>query len=394
MTQHSHTSGTTHSSLIRFKWITQRLALGFLSLVALQNTQGVFAQEQTPTEQTTSEKPATRTPEQIAAAIDSYMTKQVEEEQFSGSVLVAQEGKPIISKGYGKASIELNVPNTPQTVFRIGSITKQFTAMAIMMLQERGKLKVSDSICKYLTNCPKAWKPITLENLLTHTSGIWNYTNTKDYAKVFLTPLERGQLVDVFRNKPLEFKPGERWNYSNSGYYLLGIVIERAARQSYESFLYENIFKPLSMKNTGFNVGYRTVDKLATGYSTLQSKQIIPNPLIDINDFSDGALYSNVEDLLVWDQALYTEKLVSKKSLDQMFTPFKLNSGNDYGYGYGWSIRGNSVSHGGRVAGFVTYISRFPQKGTTVIVLTNNLTLRDLKTSNYKQKRKTTNSRF
>jgi CubicO group peptidase (beta-lactamase class C family) len=372
MTQYSHASGTTHSSLIRFKWITQRLALGFLSLVALQTTQQVFAQEQTPTEQTTSEKPASKTPEQIAASIDSYMTKQVEEVQFSGSVLVAQEGKPIISKGYGKASIELNVPNTPQTVFRIGSITKQFTAMSIMILQERGKLKVSDSICKYLTNCPKAWKPITLEHLLTHTSGIWNYTDTKDFLQTALTPLNRGQMVDLFRTKPLEFKPGERWNYSNSGYYLLGIVIERAARQSYESFLYENIFKPLSMKNTGFNAGSRIVDKLATGYSTLSGQRIIPNPFIGINVFSDGALYSNVEDLLVWDQALYTEKLVSKKSLDQIFTPFKLNSGNDYGYGYGWSILGNSVSHGGIVFGFVTYISRFPQKGTTVIVLTNH----------------------
>ena len=352
MIQHSHTSETIGSSLIRLKSITQHLALGFLSLVALQTTQQVFAQEQTPTEQTTPEQSATRTPEQIAASIDSYLTKQVEEEQFSGSILVAQDGKPILSKGYGKASIELNVPNTPQTVFRIGSITKQFTAMAIMMLQERGKLKVSDSICKYLTDCPKAWKPITLENLLTHTSGIWNYNETigtKDFVKNFLTPLDRGQMVDLFRNKPLEFKPGERWHYSNSGYYLLGIVIERAARQSYESFLYENIFKPLSMKNTGFNAGFRTVDKLATGYSTLPSKQIIPNPFVDINNFSQGALYSNVEDLLIWDQALYTENLISKKSLDQMFTPFKLNSGNDHGYGYGWFIRGNLISHSGGV---------------------------------------------
>jgi CubicO group peptidase (beta-lactamase class C family) len=352
MTQHAH------SSLIRFKCFTQRLALGVLSLVALQTAGQVFAQ--------------TPTLEQTATLIDQYMNKLVQEDHFSGSILVAQNGKPIISKGYGKANIEWNIANTPQTAFRGGSLTKQFTATAIMMLQERGKLKVSDSICKYLSNCPKAWQAVTLRNLLSHTSGIWDYSDASDWLQTTTHLMSQEQFVDQFRNRPLLFSPGERFSYSNSGFYLLGIVIERVARQSYASFLNENIFKPLAMNSTGLDSGLRAVDKLATGYSLSVKNTIVAHPFTSINFFSDSSLYTTTEDLLRWDQALYTEQVLSKKSFDEMTTPFKLNNGNTYGYGYGWYIRGTTFLHGGGFFGYSGYIARYTAQKITVIVLTNS----------------------
>ena len=364
--------------VVLLKLIIKPLTLMLLSLIAVQGlaTQQLEAQEQPTPEQPAQTEPAQRTPEEIAAVIDTYMNEAVKDDQFSGSILVARDGLSIISKGYGKANIELNVPNTPQTVFRIGSITKQFTGMAIMILQERGKLKVGDSICKYLTDCPEAWKPITLRNLLTHTSGIWNYTNANDFLQTTTQPLTKTQVINQFRKKPLEFVPGEKWNYSNSGYFLLGVVTERASRQSYETFLYENIFKPLGMNSTHSDTGYRVVKNLATGYAKMPNGVVIPNPYTSLNVFSDGALVSTTEDLFLWDQALYTEQLVSKKSLTEIFTPFRSRNNEDFGYGYGWGIGsmfGNAThSHYGGIFGFTTMITRFPAYRSTVIVLTNS----------------------
>jgi CubicO group peptidase (beta-lactamase class C family) len=364
--------------VILLKSIIKPLTLMLISLIAVQGLapQRLEAQEEPTPDQPIQTEPAKRTPEETAAEIDKYMNYAVSNNQFSGSILVARDGVPIISKGYGKANIELNVPNTPQTVFRIGSITKQFTGMAIMILQERGELKVSDSICKFLTDCPKAWKPITLRNLLTHTSGIWNYTNAVDFVKTTTQPLTRTQLIDQFRNKPLEFTPGENWNYSNSGYFLLGVVIERASRQSYAAFLHENIFKPLGMNNTGSDNGYRVVKNLATGYTKAPNGSVVPDPYTSLNVFSDGALVSTTEDLLLWDQALDTEQLVTQKSLQEIFTSFKSKNGSDFRYGYGWAIGyligRPMLSHGGGIFGFTTLIFWFPNERATVIVLTNS----------------------
>jgi CubicO group peptidase (beta-lactamase class C family) len=364
--------------VIHLKTNARKLTLIILGLIAVQflTPQRLEAQEQPAQDQPAQTEPAKRTPEQIAEVIDTYMNEAVARDQFTGTLLVARDGLPIISRGYGKASIELNVPNTPQTVFRIASITKQFTAMAVMILQERGKLKVSDAICKYLSDCPKTWKPITLRHLLTHTSGIWNYTQAEDVLQTHFLPMTRIQAISYFRNKPLEFMPGEKWNYSNSGYFLLGMVIERASHQTYESFLLEHVFKPLGMKNTGFDVGHRIIKNLASGYTKNPKGSVVPNLYTGQNVFSDGGLYSTTEDLLLWDQALYTEKLVSKKSLKEIFTPFKSKTNQDFGYGYGWFI-GQMLeqpmqSHTGGLPGFVTLIMRFPTVNTTVILLTNS----------------------
>lgn len=312
---------------------------------------------------------AAPTTQQITQKVDEYMNAAARVDGFGGSILVARDGQPVVSRGYGMANVELDVPNTPQTVFRLGSITKQFTAMAIMMLQERGKLNVNDPACKYLTDCPAAWQPITVKNLLTHTAGVPNYTSFPDFAKVAVLPTTNAAMIAQFRDKPLEFAVGEKFAYSNSGYYLLGAIIERASGKSYADFLQENIFTPLGMKQTGYDSPVRIIKNRAAGYAR-QGGEIVNASYMDMTiPGAAGALYSTVGDLLLWDQALYTEKLVSRKTLDEIFTPFK------NGYGYGWSIGKKfdrrEISHGGGIYGFATDISRFPDDRVTVIVLSN-----------------------
>jgi CubicO group peptidase (beta-lactamase class C family) len=312
--------------------------------------------------------------EQVAAKIDEYMLV-VENKEFSGAILVARDGQPIFHKGYGQASIELHVPNTAQTVFRIGSITKQFTGMAVMMLQERGKLAVTDSICDHLTNCPETWKPVTVHHLLVHSSGIPCYMNTEEnFKKTVVETLEHDKMIDLFRDSPLEFVPGEKFKYSNAGYHLLGVIIENLSGQSYERFLQENIFGPLEMTNTTFDSGEKIINNLATGYSRIDGR-VSRMPITGLNAFAAGALVSNCEDLLKWDRALYSEKLGSNKSRDEMFTPFSSFS-DEIGYGYGWFVgtfqKTRQVFHGGRIFGYVAYFARFPEVETTVIALSNN----------------------
>ncbi len=312
---------------------------------------------------------STQSTQQVAAKVDEYMNAAMTVDGFSGSILVAREGQPIISKGYGMANYELDVPNTPQTVFRLGSITKQFTATAIMMLKERGKLSVNDPICKHLSDCPATWQPITIRNLLTHTSGIPNYQSFPEAVKLMTLPVTHAELIGRFRDKPLEFAPGVRFNYGSSNYYLLGVIIERASGVSYEDFLQANIFKPLGMTSTGYDHGRRVIKNRAAGYVVLDGS-LANAPYYDMTiPFAGGALVSTTEDLLLWDKALYTERLVSRRSLDEMHTPFKAE------YGYGWDIGKmfdrRVISHTGSIFGFRAKIERFPSDGVTVIVLSN-----------------------
>ncbi|HVG39387.1 MAG TPA: serine hydrolase [Pyrinomonadaceae bacterium] len=307
--------------------------------------------------------------QEISAKVDEYMNAAMRVNRFSGAVLVARNGQPVVSRGYGMANIELGVPNTPQTVFRLGSVTKQFTGMAIVLLQERGKLSVNDPVCKYLSDCPQAWQPITIKNLLTHTAGIPNYTEFPDYIKTAAVETTAAELTGRFRDKPLQFALGEKFAYSNSGYYLLGTIIERVSGKSYADFLLENIFAPLNMKQTGYDDPVRIIKNRAAGYARTSDGFINAAPISMSTAYAAGALYSTVEDLLLWDQALYTEKLVSRKSLDEAFTPFKSN------YGYGWSIGKRFdrqvIAHGGGIFGFSTHIARYPADRVTVIVLSN-----------------------
>jgi CubicO group peptidase (beta-lactamase class C family) len=305
----------------------------------------------------------------LVARVDALLSERAKQNRFSGSILIARDGRVLLSKGYGMANYELDIPNTPQTKFRLGSITKQFTALAVMMLQERGKLNVQDSICKYVAECPAAWQPVTIHHLLTHTSGIWNFTSSPEYQKTWALPSPVADTLARFRDKPLEFTPGERFNYSNSGYVLLGHLIEKVSGQTYEAFLRENIFEPLRMTNTGYDNAATLLKHRASGY-TMRTGTITNAPYLNMTiPHAAGALYSTVEDLYLWDQALYTEKLVKRTTLDAMFKPFKNN------YGYGFSIEKrfglNTISHGGAINGFTTFISRYPDEKTTIIVLGN-----------------------
>ena len=311
------------------------------------------------------------TNDQISAKVDEYMKAVLQVDGFSGTIVVARDGKPIFSKGYGMANIELKVPNTPEKIFRLGSITKQFTGMAISMLQERGKLSVSDPMCNYFADCPDIWKPITIKHLLNHTSGITNYTSFPDFAKTTIMPVTTAAMADRLKKEKLEFVPGERMSYSNSGYFLLGNIIEKVSGKSYADFLQENIFTPLGMKQTGYDDPLRIIPNRAAGYQK-QAGEVINASYMDMSvPFAAGSLYSTTGDLLIWDQALYTEKLVSKKSLEEIFTPWKGEAGYAYGWGIGKKFDHREISHGGGIYGFATQIARYPDDRVTVVVLSN-----------------------
>jgi CubicO group peptidase (beta-lactamase class C family) len=307
----------------------------------------------------------------VAAELEAYIDAAVRHDAFAGSILVARDGVPLLSKGYGKASIELQVPNRPETVFRIASLTKQFTAMAIMQLQEQGRLQVGDPVCKYLDDCPAAWHQITLRHLLTHTSGIPNASSLPDWDEdLGRKHYRRRDFVRLFRDLPLEFAPGAKFKYSNSGYFLLGLVIERASGKSYGDFLHDNIFAPLAMTHTLFDDNRNVVPGRATGYYS-RGTQFISAPVIDpTTTFAAGGITSTTADLLRWDQALYTDKLVSRRALDEMFTA------NQGGYGYGWQVGEKfgrrKLDHSGSYDGFSAYLLRFPDDRVTVIVLSNS----------------------
>jgi len=304
----------------------------------------------------------------IATKVDEYINAQTKLGAFSGSVLIAQGGKVLLSKGYGMANLELGVPNTPQTKFRLGSVTKQFTAMAIMQLQERGLLDVNNPITKYIPDYPNGEK-ITIRHLLTHTSGIPNLTDFPDFLETMMLPSPVEKTIERFKNKPLEFEPGEKFSYSNSGYILLGYLIEKISGKSYEDFLSENIFQPLNMVNSGYDHSSTILKNRASGYS-LGTDGIINAGYIDMSlPLGGGSLYSTVEELYLWDRALYTEELVSKTIMDKIFTPFLEE------YAYGWNVselyKHKRISHSGGINGFSSNISRYPDDDLCIVVLSN-----------------------
>jgi CubicO group peptidase (beta-lactamase class C family) len=305
----------------------------------------------------------------IVPKFDEYLSEITKQGRFTGSALVARDGKVIFSKGYGLANAEFDIPNTPQTKFRLGSITKQFTAVSILLLQERGKLSVQDPVCKYFDACPEAWKEVTVHHLLTHTGGFPNFTSFPDYTKTMMIPATMESLISRFKDKPLDFKPGEKWSYSNSGYVALGHIVEKVAGESYESFIQKNIFDPLKMTNTGYDHHETILKNRATGYALIKGKKANSLPIDMTIPHGAGALYSTVEDLFLWNEALFSDKLLSAKSREVMMTPVK----NNYGYGIGTNEQWKRkvVSHGGGINGFSTILSRFPEEKLTIVVLRN-----------------------
>lgn len=301
--------------------------------------------------------------------MDQIVRSYSDNHQFMGSVLVVQGDKVVFEKSYGDANLEWNIPDDSLTKFRIGSMTKQFTAASILLLEERGKLSTDDLVKKYMPDAPPAWDKITIYHLLTHTSGIPSFTSFPDYHATEATPTAPKALVDRFRDKPLEFQPGEKWNYSNSGYVLLGYLLEKISGQTYADFVAENIFKPLGMKDTGYDSNSAIIPHRATGYSPSPNGPVNAGYIDMTIPFSAGALYSTTHDLLLWEQALYGGKVLSAASLKKMTTPYK----QDYGCGLMiHATKGHlEYEHGGGIEGFNTEMAYYPDDKLTVIVLAN-----------------------
>jgi CubicO group peptidase (beta-lactamase class C family) len=300
---------------------------------------------------------------------DDYLKTELSAERFAGSVMVALSNQIVFMKGYGLANRELEVANAPNTKFRLASVTKQFTALCILILQEQGKLNVEDSVSKYLPDCPNAWSKIKVRHLLTHTSGIPDYTRLPDYISTVTLPYPPEKMMKSLRDKPLEFEPGERFAYSNSGYVLLGYIVEKASGQSYEQFLRQFIFKPLGMNDSGCDHFETILPHRAASYTpdadtwvnAAYTDTSIPN--------GDGALYSTVEDFFRWYQCLREQKLVSAESWKAMTTPVKEN------YGFGIAVveqfGQKELAHDGRVNGFVASMRWFPASDIFVAAFAN-----------------------
>jgi CubicO group peptidase (beta-lactamase class C family) len=307
---------------------------------------------------------------ELSEKLKAHMVGLAKSENFSGAALVMKDGRPLLREAYGKANYELDVPNTVETKFRLGSITKQFTAMAVMILAEQGKLSVQDLIGKHLEDAPPAWANITIRHLLTHTSGIPSYTGFPQMmSRTVRLPASIDEIMATFRDKPLEFEPAEEFRYSNSGYIVLGKIIERASGQDYETFVRHSIFQPLGMNDSGYDHNAAILPNRAAGY--VRTFIILANaPYIDMTwPHAAGALYSTIDDLAKWDRALAEGKLIGPKSYEEMFSPFLRT------YAYGWFVRDRDghreIGHGGGIHGFSTSIVRYPDDQVCVIVLNN-----------------------
>lgn len=320
----------------------------------------------------------------VQSQVAQYMEAAVKVDDFMGSVLVARDGKILVAKGYGMANLKKHVPNTADTEFRIGSITKQFTATAILMLQAEGKLNVHDRICQYVPKCPGDWRPITIYDLLTHTSGIPNFTSFPNYEKFQTRQVTPAQLLADFENKPLDFKPGTKFSYSNSGYAVLGYIVQRVSGETYRRFLQRHIFGPLGMKDSGYDSSHPTANNHAMGYQYSRGGEH-PAQFVNMSvPYSAGALYSTVRDLYTWDRALAAGTLLPAVLQKQMFAqqvPVGGQLGGIVGgsnkayYGFGWFVSKEfgheEYSHEGGIQGFTSLNSWFPGQHAYVIVLDN-----------------------
>lgn len=313
--------------------------------------------------------------------LDDLLNKYTEYGQFNGAVLVAENGKIIYKKGFGMANMEWDIPNAPDTKHRLGSITKQFTAMLIMQLVAEGKLDLQAPISKYLPEYSKVnGDKITIHQLLNHTSGTPNYTSFPNFFKeISRNPYTPKEMVKMYADATLDFTPGDRFSYSNSGYITLGAILEEVTGKTYEDVLQEKIFTPLKMNNSGYDHHNTILKKRATGY---EMKGSVPenSAYIDMSTpYAAGSMYSTVEDLYLWDQALYTEKLLPKKYMKMMYEKYTPAFGNFYGYGWmvGHMPIGNTkdsieiIGHGGGINGFNTLITRMPNEKSSIILLNN-----------------------
>ena len=312
----------------------------------------------------------------LAAKIDAIMAGIYKPGEPGAAIIVRKDGQTVFRKGYGMANLELGVPIEPDMVFRLGSITKQFTAVSILMLAQEGKLGLQDEITKFLPDYPTQGKRITVEHLLTHTSGIQSYTDMPEWLPLWRKDFTVKELVDFFKDKPMQFEPGRSWAYSNSGYILLGAIIEKVSGKTYEEFVTEKIFKPLGMKGSTYGSTERIILRRIPGYQAGKDGFVNAPYLSMTQPYAAGSLLSTVDDLAVWSDAVFAGKLVRKEWLDKAFTPYRLSNGESTGYGYGWLVGDfaghRSIEHGGGINGFSTYEMTLPEDRIFVAILTNS----------------------
>lgn len=306
--------------------------------------------------------------------IDKLLNEKFISEAPGGVFLVAKGGKAIYRKAFGMASLELNVKMQPDFVFEIGSMTKQFTAVSILMLVEEGKLKLDDEITKFIPDYPTSGNGISIHHLLTHTSGIKDFTSMKSIKDIARSDLSPKELVDFFKNEPVDFKPGEQFKYCNSGYVLLGYIIEIASGQTYQEFVSQNIFKKIAMTNTYYASREKIIKNRVSGYRDKEG--FVNATYISFSiPYASGSIMSNVDDMLKWQNAIDANVLLNPITTEKVFTNYKLNNGANIDYGYGWHIKelnGKLVrEHGGSIFGFKAMGVYEPTDQIYVIGLSN-----------------------
>jgi D-alanyl-D-alanine carboxypeptidase len=313
----------------------------------------------------------------LAASIEARLAPYFKADEPGATVIVVKDGKTVLRKAYGMADVEKHQPMDAAMSLRLGSITKQFTAVSILMLAEQGKLALSDDITKFLPDYPTHGKTITIEHLLTHTSGIVNYTSRRGFGANSDKDLSVAQMIATFKDDPLEFDPGTRFSYSNSGYFLLGAIIEKVSGVPYAKFVEQRIFVPLGMTQTAYEGHERTPTVRAAGHSRLGTDGFGPSaPLSMSQPFAAGALVSTVDDMARWDAALTAGTLLKPASLERATTSYRLADGSLTHYGYGWQIETlqghTAITHSGGINGFSTHAIRLPDDKVYVAVLRNS----------------------
>lgn len=312
----------------------------------------------------------------VPANIDQLMSRYFKADRPGAIVLVTKDGNTIFRKAYGMANLEQQIALQPDMAMRIGSITKQFTAAAIMLLAEQGKLSLTDDITRYLPGYATHGATITIEHLLTHTSGTKNYTALPQFASIARAEMTVAQMLQLIQKEPLEFRPGDRFVYSNSGYFLLGAIIEQVSGISYASFMEKNIFAPLQLRHTFYDSNVRVIPSRVDGYS--KTRQGFDNAaFLSLSiPFAAGALRSSVDDLAHWNAAIVAGKLLRPESWKRMMSSSLLSNGKPTGYGYGWFVRKiqgrDALEHGGDINGFSGDTMRFPAEGYYIAILVNS----------------------
>jgi len=306
----------------------------------------------------------------IQSKADEYMKSLVSQYKFNGTVFIAKDNQVLFQKGYGFRDVDKKINHDVNSIFQIGSVTKQFTSAIILQLQQEKKLSVQDKISKYFPGFPRC-NDITIHHLLSHTSGIYNYTTNSDFMmnKVAI-PHTQEQMIALFKDKPLNFEPGTKYDYSNSGYMLLGYIIEKVTKKPYEQVVRERILKPLQMNNSGFDFTNLNNEFKTTGYYNIKDT-VVKSAIVDSSvSYAAGALYSTAGDLNKWEQSLYGNNIMNDESKKLAYTPVRDK------YGYGWVIDSlygtQTIAHGGGIHGFTSFLLRFPAEKLVVILMDNS----------------------